>query len=265
MGRTIRTYDIYSVVTDPRNPGVIYVHASQGTGPGSPPAGLYKTTNNGGHWAEIDSGLRPSETITDSAGIAVPVYDSGTLTIDQVNPSILTFTNDTGVYTSTNGGDSWGSTGAGASLAPTAIPTAPPTPALAAAGGLPAQAPMVASAVQMPSGWAWSQLNPTTAPPPGRQDAAMAWDATDRLALVFGGVDSSGSHPLRDLWAYSPAANGWTARAVGPSARFGASAAWDPTDQIFLVYGGQTGLGSGATYSGDLWAYRPATNSWSLL
>ncbi|HEY8285948.1 MAG TPA: kelch repeat-containing protein, partial [Chloroflexota bacterium] len=263
--RTIRAYDVDSLVADPSNSGVIYVHASQGTGPGSPPAGLYKSVDNGGHWTEIDRGLRPSETIINSAGIAVPVYDAGTLTVDQANPRSLTFTNDTGVFTSTDGGDSWVSPGGGIALLPVASPTAPPTPTLAPVGGVPARAQLVSSAAQMPAGWAWSQLSPTTSPPPGRQDAAMAWDSADRLAFVFGGVDSTGAHPLRDLWAYSPAANAWTARAVGPSARFGASAAWDSADQLLLVYGGQTGSGSGALYSGDLWAYRPAANSWSLL
>ncbi|HXT34869.1 MAG TPA: kelch repeat-containing protein [Chloroflexota bacterium] len=265
VGRTVRAYDIDVVTADPRNPGSIYVHAAQGTGPDSPPAGLYRSTDGGGHWVEIDNGLRPSTTITNAAGIEVPVYDAGALTIDQGNASTLTFSNDTGVYSSTNGGDSWGSPGAGAAFASAATPTAPPTPVLAAAGGLPAQPQRLASTVPLPSGWVWSQLSPITAPPPGRQDAAMAWDATDRLALVFGGVDSSGAHPLRDLWAYSPATNGWIARAIGPSARFGASAAWDPADRILLVYGGQTGLGSGAIYSGDLWAYRPATDSWTVL
>ncbi|HVA93056.1 MAG TPA: hypothetical protein VNL71_24820, partial [Chloroflexota bacterium] len=33
VGRTIRAYDIDAVTADPRDPGVIYVHASQGTGP----------------------------------------------------------------------------------------------------------------------------------------------------------------------------------------------------------------------------------------
>ncbi len=106
-GRTIRAYDVDSVTVAPSNSAVLYVHASGGTGPESPPAGLYRTTDGGTHWTEIDRGLQPSTVITNSASVAVPVYDAGSLTVSPADAQRLTFRNDTGAYLSTNGGTDW--------------------------------------------------------------------------------------------------------------------------------------------------------------
>ena len=60
VGRTIRSYDVRGILVDPRYGSILYVQSGAGTGIGSPPPGLYKSTDSGVRWREIDAGLRPS-------------------------------------------------------------------------------------------------------------------------------------------------------------------------------------------------------------
>jgi hypothetical protein len=125
--RTIRAYDVDMVTPDPQRSAVLYVHAGPGTGPGSPPEGLYKSIDGGQHWTEIDNGIRPSAVITNSVGLAVPKYGPGTFSIAPGAPQRLTWTTDTGTYTSLDGGAHWQP-----SSGVTASPTAHPAPVLPA-------------------------------------------------------------------------------------------------------------------------------------
>jgi len=55
-----RTYDLLDIVADPTSPAVLYAEAAGDTGPpgpGSPPAGLYRSTDNGLHWRAAMRGL----------------------------------------------------------------------------------------------------------------------------------------------------------------------------------------------------------------
>jgi len=55
-----RTYDLLDIVADPTNPAMLYAEADGATGslgPGSPPAGLYRSTDNGLHWRAAMRGL----------------------------------------------------------------------------------------------------------------------------------------------------------------------------------------------------------------
>ncbi len=279
VGRTIRSYDVDTIVTTIiQNQTVLYVHASQGTGPGSPPTGLYSTMDNGQHWHEIDTGLQASAIITNAAGVAVPTYDAGSLSVAASNPRQLTFANDTGTYTSTDGGEHWRLVQMGTvpGIAPQNLPSAP------APGDTPApltvSAPQQASTAQagvyqqvrpnmaaLPGGWAWSQITPQGTTPPARQDDATAWDPVDHMMVVFGGTDTNQAQAMNDTWTFSPDTTTWSARATGPAGRFGASATWDPVDNVVLVYGGQTSISAGATFLGDLWAYAPSTGTWTQL
>jgi hypothetical protein len=120
-GRTIRAYDVDMVTPDPRQSAVLYVHASQGTGPGSPPEGLYRSVDAGRHWVEIDTGIRPSAVITNTVGVHVPVYGPGTLAIAPGAVQQLTWTTDTGTYSSRDGGTHWQLSGS--AIAPAATPS----------------------------------------------------------------------------------------------------------------------------------------------
>jgi hypothetical protein len=111
--RTNRSYSIDLIVPDPAHPGTLYVHAGAGAGPDSPPAGLYKSIDSGATWTEIDAGLQSSYLITNSAGMAVPVYDAGSLTITDASGMHLQFQNDTGSYVSTDAGATWEHIGGG--------------------------------------------------------------------------------------------------------------------------------------------------------
>ncbi len=262
-GRTTPAFDVDAVTADPRI-NAIYVHASGGTGPGSPPAGLYRSTDGGEAWTEVDAGLRPSSWITSSAGTTVPVFDAGGLVVDSSDPSHLIFRNDTGTYQSINAGAFWKSPGGSEAWTPSPTPVAPPVPTAVVAAAMLPQSRAAASFSPLPTGWAWQQVAPSGTVPPARQDAATAWDSADNMLLVFGGATTS-SQPLGDLWSYSPSTNTWLQRASGPSARFGAAAVWDTVDNQLLVFGGQTGSNASTAYMGDLWAYRPSTNTWSAL
>lgn len=118
---------------------------------------------------------------------------------------------------------------------------------------------------------------PITAPgAPGqaRSNHSMVWDAQDDQLLVFGGIDAQGDL-LNDLWAYRPASNQWTQLTApnsaasasdcsggSPAQRMNAAMVWDSVDQEALLYGG---VGNNSSYLGDLWAYSPKNNAWTVL
>jgi hypothetical protein len=73
---------------------------------------------------------------------------------------------------------------------------------------------------------------------------------------------------MGDLWAYTPAKGTWTqlvASNAAPAGRFGAAGAWDPVDKYLLIFGGQQGTGTGATFFNDVEAYSPISNTWTTL
>jgi len=105
----------------------------------------------------------------------------------------------------------------------------------------------------------WTDLTSPT-DPLHRAGHSAAWDARDRVMLVFGG--ESGGALLGDTWAYKPARGAlapgtWTRLATGgaPSPRQGATAVWDDADGAMLLLGGQGGV-AGQGLLSDLWAFR---------
>lgn len=92
----------------------------------------------------------------------------------------------------------------------------------------------------------WTQLTPPTSPP-ARTDAAIAYDPTLGDVVMFGGcVQISGtcSAALNDTWEFRGGV--WTLihTAASPSARFGASMAYDPSVGHTVLFGGSTLSGS---------------------
>ena len=93
------------------------------------------------------------------------------------------------------------------------------------------------------SGGTWTQLSPSSGPPP-RTDAAMTWDNASGEAVLFGGcADSNCSLVLNDTWTYS--AGSWTNVTAGPSpaARGGADFSYDAVDGYDLLFGGVSPAG----------------------
>jgi hypothetical protein len=104
--------------------------------------------------------------------------------------------------------------------------------------------------------------------PPARQDAAVVWDPADCELLVYGGTDIISSTTMSDLWAYRPATHAWTqlvSANPAPVGRFGAAGVWDTIGNRLLIFGGQQGIGTAATFFNDVEAYSPISNTWTTL
>jgi hypothetical protein len=109
----------------------------------------------------------------------------------------------------------------------------------------------------------WTQLFPSVAPP-ARYFAAMAFDAYDKLTVLFGGCEGArGPCPVGDTWTYNSTLRNWKlvppVEGVAPQARFGAAVAalsrttTDISGPIvgILLFGGQ---GTGGMLS-DTWNF----------
>ncbi|MBM2810127.1 MAG: symbB, partial [Chloroflexi bacterium] len=107
----------------------------------------------------------------------------------------------------------------------------------------------------------WLPLNEGALGPTARSDHSAIWDGRRNRMLVFGGYGPEGY--FNDLWAYRPD-SGWARLAtagLAPDGREGHSAVWDADGDQMLVYGGAR---YGRTLD-DLWAYRPASDTWTEL
>ncbi|HTT86635.1 MAG TPA: kelch repeat-containing protein [Acidimicrobiales bacterium] len=143
--------------------------------------------------------------------------------------------------------------------------------ALAATLGASAAGNLQASGFTLVSNWI--EVSPSPAPPP-LASAAMAYDAATGQVVLFGGdeVGAGGSSNLDgETWTFDAASATWTEQspATQPSARYGASMAYDAaTGQVVLFGGlGQTGeLNDTWTWNGTTWteqspARSPSTRS----
>jgi hypothetical protein len=95
--------------------------------------------------------------------------------------------------------------------------------------------------------------------PSARQGFAMDYDPVLSEVVLFGGQSSGGLQ--QDTWTF--AAGAWTNLGIAcspttcPSARTGASIAYDAADGYLMLFGGQTGA---STYVNDTWKF---TGAWS--
>jgi N-acetylneuraminic acid mutarotase len=97
--------------------------------------------------------------------------------------------------------------------------------------------------------------------PAAREDHTWTVDPATGNAWLFGGRD--GSTAYDDLWRLDPAADRWERvmpQGAGPAARFGHTGTWVPGIGL-VVWSGQVRT----SFFADIWAYDPATNSWSEL
>jgi Putative Ig domain/Galactose oxidase, central domain len=109
------------------------------------------------------------------------------------------------------------------------------------------------------NGTTWTEQGPAESPP-ARIDATMAFDDATNQMVLFGGNANGAS--LSDTWTWGypegfvPAA--WTQLdpAMSPSARFGASMAYDEATGQLVLFGGQ---GSGGSNLGDTWTWNGST------
>lgn len=106
-------------------------------------------------------------------------------------------------------------------------------------------------------GNAWQLLAQPQVSPPGRSDPAMSFDGRDNYTLIFGGsagnpLTGAPNHPLGDTWTLK--GENWTQLypSLAPSARYGATAVYDPVSGYLVVYGGF----NGRTYLNDTWTFK---------
>jgi hypothetical protein len=106
-----------------------------------------------------------------------------------------------------------------------------------------------------PSGLVW-QTASSIVVPGGRSSAALGFDPSDGLVVLFGG---QGGAALGDTWLYR--AGQWIQAhpALSPSNRYGASLAYDPSLGGLVLFGGT----NGSTLFNDTWLYRG--NAWTQI
>ena len=108
-----------------------------------------------------------------------------------------------------------------------------------------------------PSTDTWTKLASGATP---REFAKAAWDPIDKKMFVFGGQYSNiktGAYAnYNELWSYDPSTNKWEMKAYGPPAGAGSRMVWDPVGKRIVMLG-SSGVGS------SIWAYYPASDSWS--
>ena len=110
-------------------------------------------------------------------------------------------------------------------------------------------------------GWQLLTSNGAAGSPPGRNSAAMVWDAQNSRLLLFGGSSVPDAPPFNDLWQWTDA-GGWqqlTADGAtgSPQPRNNTAAVWDDIEQRLLVSDGWPGIA-------DLWQWTDA-GGWQQL
>jgi hypothetical protein len=109
----------------------------------------------------------------------------------------------------------------------------------------------------------WIQRNPRMSPSP-RSDAAVAYDDTDRITLLFGGFD--GEHYLGDMWYYVFVNDTWIPRSSPrlPSPRADGRMVYDPQHRTFFLFSGNDYSDASFNFHhlADMWRYSWVSNAW---
>lgn len=106
------------------------------------------------------------------------------------------------------------------------------------------------------SGTAWATRDPSGAPPPGRSQHTMVYEARRQLTIVFAGNTTTAA--LGDTWEYDGPSRTWTDRSAftGPHVRAAHAAVFNPDRGTMLVFGGSYPGSPNPTYLNDLWEYQ---------
>jgi hypothetical protein len=111
------------------------------------------------------------------------------------------------------------------------------------------------------SAWSWIHLLPTPAPA-ARYGAAMTYDASGGVVMMFGGCGST--CPLNDTWLFDGSAwsrcNSTGCTTNAPTARWGAALAYDPSTGTDVMFGGCGRL----CPIGDTWEYSSSSGWYEL-
>jgi hypothetical protein len=115
-----------------------------------------------------------------------------------------------------------------------------------------------------PIGNTWLRMSPGGTPPdPSLILPGLAYSTNNQKIYLIGGISSTGYNS--DLYVYDYPTNTWSlinpAGGVKPPARYRHAFAYDSTNNIFLLYGGQNASG----ILNDTWVYDPSANTWTQL
>jgi len=109
----------------------------------------------------------------------------------------------------------------------------------------------------------WKYTGPS---PSNRLGPAMAYSTRDTAMVMFGGEGQT------DTWALDSETRSWvqmiSSQAAGsrPSlAQLTNSMTYDSNNDVFILFGGCRCTGDSGPSSGDTWAYRLSTNSWTKM
>ncbi|HXI41409.1 MAG TPA: Ig-like domain-containing protein, partial [Bryobacteraceae bacterium] len=110
----------------------------------------------------------------------------------------------------------------------------------------------------------WQKMSPNgISPNPSLILPGMTYSSFDQKLYLFGGFD--GTNFYSDLYTYDVPTNTWTpvvpAGGVKPAGRYRFGFAYDSTNNVILLYGGQNASG----ILGDTWVFSPATSTWTQL
>ncbi|MCO5168093.1 MAG: hypothetical protein M9894_17250 [Planctomycetes bacterium] len=101
------------------------------------------------------------------------------------------------------------------------------------------------------SGWTERAAAPAPAP---RDHAALAYDATRDVVVLFGGQGASEA-PLGDTWVWDGARWERLAPPAAPPARFGHAMAYDAARREVVLFGGRTGDRRAREHLRDTWTW----------
>ncbi len=114
-----------------------------------------------------------------------------------------------------------------------------------------------------PKDAAWTQLHPA-ASPPARVDGMLVYDDHADAFILFGGWQQTGTYLYArygDTWMFYLGNDTWIQRhpSTSPSPRSDSAIAYDPQDDLLLLFGGF----NGTAYLGDGWSYDMASDRWT--
>lgn len=136
---------------------------------------------------------------------------------------------------------------------------------------------LVDAAISRDGGLSWS-VQSWLEGPGARVGASLTYVPGDGTFLLFGGTEThfssacppscASTRPLDDLWVYRPADDSWgELTTIGPLARAGHGAAFDPARNSLVVFGGiNRGAGDRPTDTfplDDTWVYDLGEGTWT--
>jgi hypothetical protein len=113
-----------------------------------------------------------------------------------------------------------------------------------------------------PGSGAWTKITGTRLDPAKRDFGQLAWDATGRRAILFGGRTLGtrpGSGVLQDTWSFDPVTRVWTPlitscrKTACPPARYGGAFVWSSAAKKLVLFGG-TSDGTFQAFD-DVWVF----------